>query len=42
MNSILVVDDEAEIRKSLRGILEEEGYKFCLAESGEAWAAFAL
>ena len=36
MNSILVVDDESEIRKSLRGILEEEGYKVCLAESGEA------
>src|SRR5689334_23127441 len=36
MNSILVVDDESEIRKSLRGILEEEGYKVGLAESGEA------
>ena len=36
MNSILVVDDETEIRKSLRGILEEEGYKVSLAESGEA------
>jgi len=36
MNSILVIDDEAEIRKSLRGILEEEGYKVYLAESGEA------
>ncbi|HVH86772.1 MAG TPA: sigma-54 dependent transcriptional regulator [Terriglobales bacterium] len=35
MNSILVVDDEAEIRKSLRGVLEEEGYKVSVAESGE-------
>jgi len=36
MNSILVVDDEADIRKSLRGALEEEGYKIGTAESGEA------
>ncbi|MFL6438727.1 MAG: sigma-54-dependent transcriptional regulator [Terriglobales bacterium] len=36
MNSILVVDDEAEIRKSLRGVLEDEGYKVSTAESGEA------
>ncbi len=36
MNSILVVDDEAEIRKSLHGILEDEGYKVSTAESGEA------
>jgi two-component system nitrogen regulation response regulator NtrX len=36
MNSILVVDDETDIRKSLRGILEEEGYKVSTAESGEA------
>ncbi len=35
MNSILVVDDESEIRKSLRGILEDEGYKVATAESGE-------
>ncbi len=36
MNSILVVDDESEIRKSLRGILEDEGYKVATAENGEA------
>ncbi|HEU5233975.1 MAG TPA: sigma-54 dependent transcriptional regulator [Terriglobales bacterium] len=36
MNSILVVDDEADIRKSLRGVLEDEGYKVTAAESGEA------
>src|SRR5438270_147892 len=36
MNSILVVDDEADIRKSLRGALEDEGYKIGTAESGEA------
>ncbi len=36
MNSILVVDDEADIRKSLRGVLEDEGYKVFAAESGEA------
>src|SRR5689334_21888645 len=35
MHSVLVVDDEREIRESLRGILEEEGYKVLLAESGE-------
>ena len=36
MHSVLVVDDEREIRESLRGILEEEGYKVLEAESGEA------
>lgn len=36
MNTVLVVDDEADIRKSLRGILEEEGYKVGTAESGES------
>jgi two-component system nitrogen regulation response regulator NtrX len=36
VSSILVVDDEPDIRESLRGILEEEGYKVFLAESGEA------
>ncbi|HLJ89723.1 MAG TPA: sigma-54 dependent transcriptional regulator [Candidatus Angelobacter sp.] len=35
MPSILVVDDERDIRESLRGILEEEGYKVLLAETGE-------
>jgi two-component system nitrogen regulation response regulator NtrX len=36
MPSILVVDDERDIRDSLRGVLEEEGYSVLLAESGEA------
>jgi two-component system, NtrC family, nitrogen regulation response regulator NtrX len=36
MPSILVVDDERDIRETLRGILEEEGYQVVLAESGEA------
>ena len=35
MHSILVVDDERDIRESLRGILEEEGYKVLLAGTGE-------
>ena len=34
--NILVVDDEAEIRKVLRAVLEEEGYRVSLAESAEA------
>jgi two-component system, NtrC family, nitrogen regulation response regulator NtrX len=36
MSSILVVDDERDIRETLRGILEEEGYQVVLAGSGEA------
>jgi two-component system nitrogen regulation response regulator NtrX len=36
MPNILVVDDERDIRDSLRGVLEEEGYNVVLAESGEA------
>ncbi|HYX52779.1 MAG TPA: sigma-54 dependent transcriptional regulator [Candidatus Limnocylindrales bacterium] len=36
MPNILVVDDEREIRETLRGILEDEGYKVRAAESGEA------
>ena len=36
MHSILVVDDERDIRESLKGILEDEGYKVLLAASGEA------
>ncbi|HSM87297.1 MAG TPA: sigma-54 dependent transcriptional regulator [Candidatus Limnocylindrales bacterium] len=36
MHSILVVDDEREIRESLRGILEDEDYRVFEAESGEA------
>jgi two-component system, NtrC family, nitrogen regulation response regulator NtrX len=36
MHSILIVDDEVSIRHSLKGVLEEEGYKTVGAESGEA------
>ena len=39
MHNILVVDDEKDIRESLRGILEDEGYKVVVAESGEACLA---
>jgi two-component system nitrogen regulation response regulator NtrX len=35
MHTILIVDDEAEIRSSLQGVLEDEGYKTLLAESAE-------
>ena len=35
MHTILIVDDESEIRSSLQGVLEDEGYKALLAESGE-------
>ena len=35
MHSILIVDDEAGIRQSLKGALEDEGYKASTAESGE-------
>jgi two-component system, NtrC family, nitrogen regulation response regulator NtrX len=36
MHNILIVDDEATIRQSLQGILEDEGYRATVAESGEA------
>src|SRR6516162_781202 len=36
MHNILIVDDEASIRHSLKDVLEEEGYKTVGAESGEA------
>ena len=36
MHSILIVDDEPGIRQSLKGVLEDEGYKTSSAESGEA------
>jgi two-component system nitrogen regulation response regulator NtrX len=36
---ILVVDDEPEIRRSLGGVLEDEGYTVETAESGEACLA---
>lgn len=35
MHTVLIVDDEAEIRKSLSGVLEDEGYKVSVAASGE-------
>ena len=35
MHSILIVDDEAGIRQSLKGVLEDEGYKVTAVESGE-------
>ncbi len=35
MQTILIVDDEAEIRSALQGVLEDEGYKTLLANSGE-------
>jgi two-component system nitrogen regulation response regulator NtrX len=34
--TILIVDDERGIRESLRGVLEDEGFKVEKAESGEA------
>ncbi len=36
MKTVLVVDDEKNIRESLKGVLEDEGYSVVLAESGEA------
>jgi len=36
---ILIVDDQASIRKSLRGVLEDEGYTVATADSGEACLA---
>jgi len=36
MLSVLIVDDEASIRESLAGVLEDEGYRPESAESGEA------
>src|SRR5579859_2713327 len=36
MPNILIVDDEAGIRESLQGILQDEGYKSAPSESGEA------
>src|SRR5215472_17108247 len=35
MHTILIVDDESEIRSSLEGVLEDEGYKSILSESAE-------
>jgi two-component system nitrogen regulation response regulator NtrX len=36
MHNILIVDDEPTIRQSLKGVLEDEGFKASMAESGEA------
>jgi two-component system, NtrC family, nitrogen regulation response regulator NtrX len=36
MHNILIIDDEAGIRESLTGVLEDEGYKPTTADSGEA------
>jgi CheY-like chemotaxis protein len=36
MKPILVVDDEAIVRESIRGWLEDAGYQVATAESGEA------
>ena len=36
MPNILIVDDEPGIRQSLKGVLEDEGYRTSSAESGEA------
>jgi two-component system, NtrC family, nitrogen regulation response regulator NtrX len=35
MQTILIVDDESQIRSALQGVLEDEGYKTLLAGSGE-------
>src|SRR5215467_7612506 len=35
MPNILIVDDEPGIQQSLKGVLEDEGYKASVAESGE-------
>jgi two-component system nitrogen regulation response regulator NtrX len=35
MHTILIVDDESEIRSSLQGVLEDEGYKALQADSAE-------
>ncbi|HYY70022.1 MAG TPA: sigma-54 dependent transcriptional regulator [Terriglobales bacterium] len=39
MPNILIVDDEPGIRQSLKGVLEDEGYKTVAVESGEACLA---
>jgi two-component system, NtrC family, nitrogen regulation response regulator NtrX len=35
MHNILIVDDEAAIRESLQGVLQDEGYRTVAVESGE-------
>jgi two-component system nitrogen regulation response regulator NtrX len=39
MPNILIVDDEPDIRKSLRGVLEDEGYKVYSADTAAAGLA---
>lgn len=41
MPSILIVDDEASIRESLKGILQDEGFRTIFAQSGEEGLALA-
>ncbi len=36
MHKVLVVDDQADIRQSLQGVLEDEEYQVSAAASGEA------
>jgi two-component system nitrogen regulation response regulator NtrX len=36
MHNILIVDDQSNIRQSLKGVLEDEGYKTSAADSGES------
>ena len=36
MHNILIVDDQSNIRQSLKGVLEDEGYKTTAADSGES------
>src|ERR1700748_3775857 len=35
MHNILIVDDEAAIRETLKGVLEDEGYSIAVAETAE-------
>ncbi len=35
MNGLMVVDDEEGVRRSLKRVLEREGYRIILAENGE-------
>ncbi|MHB9099833.1 MAG: response regulator, partial [Syntrophales bacterium] len=35
MNGLMVVDDEEGVRRSLKRVLEKDGYRIILAENGE-------
>ena len=35
MNGLLVVDDEEGVRRSLKRVLEKDGYRIVLAENGQ-------